>query len=165
MTDSLELHVKRVRQEFDDAFKRRPAPVEERAENFVRLTCAGNKYVVAIEEVALLQNNSRIVPLPSTNPRLLGLCSVRGELLAVFDTAAFLGRGEHSESYPWIVRVIGTTAAFAFERCDGQVQGRRQVTGKERFVDCNGELWPLLSLAELMLTVRQHNAAVTKEVG
>lgn len=155
---SLNQQAQRLRAEFDDAFGKALLPSQVQKERFVKLTVAGAKYAVPLGEVAMLQAKTRIVPIPSSNRRLLGLCCVRGELLAVFDLAACLEHEATFEGNVWIARALGTTAAFAFEHCDGQVQGAVRLTaGNQRMLACDGELLPLISLNQMIATLGQNH--------
>jgi hypothetical protein len=149
--DSIASQVQRLRTDFDDSFSRKPRALHDGTSNFVRLACAGAQYAIGLKEIALLQVNARIVRLPGSSRALRGICCVRGELLAVFSLAVCLGKAESANNEPWIVRATGTNAAFAFERCGGQVKGSFLGSGGgERMVESNGELLALLSLAELV---------------
>lgn len=165
MDKSLEAQLQRLRREFDASFTHQPPVAVERGESFVRLRCAGVKFAVALREISLLQGNIRIVRLPSTNQKLLGICCVRGELLAVFGLAACLGLTEREKVGAWIIRAQGTTTAFAFDHCDGQVKGAVQTTAAaERVVMCEGEPVPLLPLFDLVARVRAESSVPGKEV-
>src|SRR5690606_17910735 len=72
------------------------------------------RYAVALRQVVSLQSRARITPLPSAHPALLGVCGARRELLAVYDLAVCLGHPKVDQN-PWLLRVTGTTLAFAFE--------------------------------------------------
>lgn len=147
---ALDVQAQRLREEFDEAFSRLPKVSEQRGDRFVMLRCAGAKYAVALRDISLFQGNVKIVPVPTSNPGLLGICCVRGEVLAVFGLAAALGQSEATTG-SWIIRAAGTTAVFAFEHCEGLTFGEvRMASGNDKMVQAKGELVPLLSLAELV---------------
>lgn len=157
-TIALDAQAQHLREEFDDAFGRLPKVSEQRGDKFVMLRCSGTKYAVALREISLFQGNVKVIRVPSSNPRLMGICCVRGEVLAVFDLATALGHNETTQG-SWVIRAAGTTAAFAFEHCDGLSLGEvRTASGDDKMVQSNGELVPLLALAEL---VKAHASTTT----
>jgi hypothetical protein len=106
-----------LRQEFDTAFQSLPQQADSGLANYLLLQVAGIRYAVALRQVAALQSQSRITRLPSMHPALLGVCGARSELLAVYDLGVCLGHAR-CEHHPWLVRVAGTTLAFAFEHLE-----------------------------------------------
>jgi chemotaxis signal transduction protein len=160
MEESIDQQVQRLRREFDESFTQLQTGIGERGTDFVVLVCGSVRYVVALSEIALLQGDTRIVRVPSSNPRLLGVCSVRGELLAVFSLAACLGKEARESPMPWILRAAATTTAFAFDRCEGQVRGVVQsISARERVVMCEGTALPILPLSGVVAKVHEEGAA------
>jgi chemotaxis signal transduction protein len=101
-----------LRQEFDSAFQTLPQQASSTLVNYLLLQVSGIRYAAELRQVAALQSQSRITRLPSNHPALLGVCGARSELLAVYDLAVCLGHAP-SEHPAWLVRVAGTTLAFA----------------------------------------------------
>jgi hypothetical protein len=153
--DLINAQLARMRSEFDDSFSREASTRDESSINFVLLLCGGTKYAVALSEVSLLQGNVKVARVPNAKGSLLGICGVRGELLAVFDLAKCLRRETQLGAHAWIFRARGTSAAFAFERCDGLVEGTARVTtGGVTLAAVKGELLPLLAIEALIASAR-----------
>jgi chemotaxis signal transduction protein len=86
-----------LREEFDASFARE----EEGAESTVDLLLVGvGSWTVAVETSALAATEPRttIVSVPDAPPGMLGLCGVRGAIVAVYDLARVLGAGAAAES-------------------------------------------------------------------
>ncbi len=115
--------VLRLRRDFDASFRSAPKPPDETLASYLVAHVAGARYAIALRQVSALLGQPRITRLPSLQPSLLGVCGSRSELLAVYDLGQCLGQTPAS-SHRWLVRVAGTTLAFAFEHLERHARGR-----------------------------------------
>lgn len=147
----LEESILTLRREFDESFQRAPVLADANTSSYLVLRVSSVRYAVALRQVASLQSRARITPLPSAHPALLGVCGARRELLAVYDLAVCLGHPK-VEEHPWLLRVTGTTLAFAFEHFDRHARSRDAThdanTARVVTLDDVGSV-PLLDLNQL----------------
>ena len=84
--------VAELRSEFDRTFSLPPSSqVAEQIENLLAIRVAGDPYAIRVMEISNLANNRKTVPLPSPIPELLGVASMRGGFLPVYNLEALLG--------------------------------------------------------------------------
>ena len=77
----------------------------------VVLRVGGDLYALPVERVRRLIPFQRPRPLPSTEPSSLGLVSVRGELVAVWDLATRLGLVPHGTD---VIALVEGVAGIGF---------------------------------------------------
>ena len=158
MNDSnerLQARLRALRSEFDQSFAvARKAPLAEGAD-YLLIRVAGEPYALRLAEVAALEADRSITPVPSANPALLGIAGLRGALVAVFDLARLLGHAavEHPR---WLVSIKGSHVAVAF--AEFEAQRRLQIealatateSGRQREVLRDaGLVRPIIELAAL----------------
>lgn len=68
-----------------------PQPVTER---FVTFQLGAQTYCVSTETVAEISHPLEITPLPLSPPSVIGICSIRGTIIAVVDLRSLLGEKE-----------------------------------------------------------------------
>lgn len=139
-----------LRYEFDSSFRDLPR-VQSGADTDYLLVQTGNRrYAVALREVAMIQARCRITRVPGSLPGLLGVSSVRGELLAVYDLGVRIGHAESKECH-WVLRVAGSHVAFAFEQLVRHVRiAREQGAAAAPSITLeDGECVPVISVSEL----------------
>lgn len=110
-----------LRAAFDRAFADAPpgAPVAMR--ELLRVRIAGEPFALALTEIATIHVDVKIVAVPATARELLGVISVRSQIVPAYDLRAVLGLA--CELPPrWLVVVRGAPAAFAFDGFDGLVR-------------------------------------------
>jgi hypothetical protein len=83
--------VARLREEFDASFAAAPPPARERPRDFVFVRVGKLRLALAAGQIQGIEQRSRIVPVPSTVPALLGVTGVRGAIVPVFRMAALPG--------------------------------------------------------------------------
>lgn len=153
------LAIEQIRREFDASFRTAVQSVPHAPQDYLVIGMCNVRYAVALNDVASLQADVRVTPLPSRDPRFVGLCGVRSELLAVYDLGACLGY-EASPSSRWVARVAGSALAFAFAELHSQtrVARARQASVATPSLELpDGMTVPLLSLAELARAVVKQN--------
>jgi chemotaxis signal transduction protein len=118
--EQLQARLRALRGEFDQSFAR-PGT------DFLLIRVAGEPHALRLAEVAALEADRAITPVPSEARALLGVAGLRGALVAVFDLAQLLGLPAPSpagKSPPsgrrWLALVKGTQVAMAFGEFEGQ---------------------------------------------
>jgi CheW-like domain len=153
------LAIDQIRRDFDASFRTAVQSVPHAPKDYLVIGMCNVRYAVALNDVASLQADVRVTPLPSRDPRFLGLCGVRSEVLAVYDLGACLGH-ETSRSWRWVARVSGTSLAFAFAELHCQTRLARAREGsvaKPSLELADGKTVPQLNLAELARAVLEQN--------
>jgi chemotaxis signal transduction protein len=98
----LEARAAQLRSAFDNAFA---LPLEQPQADGVELlivSAGGQLYAMRTRELAGIEVDRKVVPLPATAPELLGLCAAQGELVPVFELAAVLGAPAAKSTPRWI---------------------------------------------------------------
>jgi chemotaxis signal transduction protein len=72
-------------------------------EDLLAIHLSGHSYAIKVREIAGFTNNRRPVALPSSVPELLGVASIRGELVPVYSLAALLDGNRDTEEVRWLV--------------------------------------------------------------
>jgi chemotaxis signal transduction protein len=91
-----------LRQKFDERFQKPRILDREPEEEILRIRAHDFLLAVRTTQASGVLHCPRIVPLPSPAPALLGICGIRGALVAAFSLAALLG-GPASFSRGWIL--------------------------------------------------------------
>lgn len=140
-----------LRREFDEGFRTVPESSAGTPTDYLVLRAGGVRYAVILRDVASIQAQPQVTRLPGAVRGLLGICSTRGALLAVYDLAVALGQPA-SNHCPWLVRVTGTTLAFAFEHleCHARLERTHHHTSSPQSVNLDASTsLPLLDLQTL----------------
>jgi chemotaxis signal transduction protein len=113
----------KLRAEFDRAFAAAPATIETPTIDFLAIRAGGVALAIDLSEVAALVGSKRITRLPSARPDLLGVASLRGELIPVYSLGILAGGSSPGERPRWIALARHTDAiAFAFEEFEGHLR-------------------------------------------
>lgn len=107
-----------LREAFDRAFaepRERPVPPTT---DFLGLRLAGEPCAVRLAQVAALHVDRKLAAVPSPDPAVAGVVSLRGALHTVFDLRALLGK---PTALPprWLIALSGAPVAYAFDGFDG----------------------------------------------
>jgi chemotaxis signal transduction protein len=118
--DGSDILARNLRDAFDRAFAEAPIAAAEIVHDFVGICLGAESYAVALDEIAGIVPAGRIVSLPSRAGELLGVTSLRGAIVPVYNIALLLGEPAHKEITRWLL-VAGedNPVAFGFERFDG----------------------------------------------
>lgn len=110
-----------LRAAFDRAFAE-PLPGEPVAtRELLCVRLAGEPFALALGEIATIHVDVKLVVVPATAPELLGVISVRAQIVPAYDLRAVLGLP--CERTPrWLVVARDAPAAFAFDGFDGLVR-------------------------------------------
>lgn len=124
---SLELQqLAELRRTFDRTFAAPPAARAETSERMIAIRVAGESFMLRGDHTTGLFKASRIVPLPSRIPELLGIAAVRGVLVPVFSLQALLNVPPHGGTAFWLALANREApVALAFDELEGQVEVAR----------------------------------------
>lgn len=144
-----------LRNEFDASFRDLPRVQNGSGTDYLLVQTGNCRYAVALREVAMVQARCRVTRVPGSLPGLLGVSSVRGELLAVYDLGVRLGHGASKECH-WVLRVAGSHVAFAFEQLVRHLRLSREqseaTTASSITLDA-AECVPVISVRELAAAI------------
>jgi chemotaxis signal transduction protein len=119
--EALQTRLLELRQSFDRAFTEPLAEGDAEATvELLAIRIGRDPFALRLVEIAALEADRTITPVPSDHPELLGIAGVRGGVVAVFDLGALLG-APRSEGVRWLVLAKGAPLAFAFSAFDGQL--------------------------------------------
>ncbi len=104
-----------LRAEFDRAFAEKPAEAAEAPLELIAIELAGETFLVSLEEVAGLHADRVVAPVPSPDPKLLGLVAVRGLLAPAWELRALLGF-PRAPAPRWLLLAKARPIALAFDR-------------------------------------------------
>jgi chemotaxis signal transduction protein len=105
--------VAELRRAFDEAFAGQ--------HDLLAIRVSGHPYAMRIAELRGLERDPRLTPLPSPEPALRGLASIRGRLVGVFSLAVLLGYPPGREQGDrWLALCdAGEPLGLAFEGFEG----------------------------------------------
>lgn len=155
-----------MRREFDEAFA---LPVEDSRLPMIqvlRITLAGQPYAIRVGDLGGIEVDRKVVPVPSALPGVLGVCAVRGRLVAVHDLAVLLGldaraRGRRCIALNRDVEAIG----LAFDGLDGaanvpardveSIEGSDEEASSREVLRIGADRVPVIDLASIARRLRQ----------
>jgi chemotaxis signal transduction protein len=165
-----------LKKAFDDSFAQPVGLNQEHFENVLAIRIAGLPHAVRLAEVAGLHVNRRITRLPSSFAGFLGVTSLRGSFLPVYDLRILLGHAS-PEPPPWLIVSAGAPVGLAFDAFDAHHRVRREneAVGQKlqgashthsyahEVLDIAGNKLPVLSVAGVCAHIRSHSpSAATK---
>jgi hypothetical protein len=119
--DALQTRLLELRQSFDRAFTEPFVESDEVASiDLLAIRIGRDPFALRLTEIAALEADRTITPVPSEHRELLGIAGVRGGVVAVFDLGALIG-AQQPEELRWLVLAKGAPLAFAFSAFDGQL--------------------------------------------
>lgn len=154
------LDLRALREQFDNAFALPHAPPAPGRINLLAVRVGGMPYALRLQDMRGLHANLRILALPSGAPEFMGVTSIRGQTVPVYDLAALLGM-DPCPAPRWMVLVqAGAPLALAFDVFDAHLcVNLEQVTaatgdgaandGSGQAVQTAGGALPLLPLRAL----------------
>lgn len=156
----------RLRAEFDRAFGEPPSAQSEDPERLLAIGAGDGDYALRLTELAGLSAGKGLLPGPGRAPGYLGLGSLRGSLLPVWDLAQLLGHPPLGLRPPWLALAAGESAwALAFERFEGSFSlspdgllphagGGPAAAFTPHACSVGGRLRKVISLAPILETIR-----------
>jgi chemotaxis signal transduction protein len=110
-----------LRRAFDGSFADPPAAAARGREGFLTVRIGGDPYAFRVGDVLAVVSDRKIVAVPTPAPALLGLASLRGDLVPVYDLAQLLGQ-PRATSTRWLAVARGPDpVGFAFETFEAHV--------------------------------------------
>ncbi len=107
-----------LRREFDAGFAV-PARVDERSRVELLLVRVGpDQHAIRLSEIRGLHSDRLITPVPGPLPELLGLVSLRGVIVPVYDLRLLLGYST-GMTPRWLVLAMPGPVGLAFEHLEG----------------------------------------------
>lgn len=134
----------------------RPAPQAERAGRALLIAVGTDLYAVPAGTAREVVADPTVAPLPTAPPAVVGLFSLRGEIVPLFDTAQLLGLGSLSgATHAAVLRTPGGAAGLAATALPRVVELGAPVGGSELpatlgTFDADGRLAVLLDVAALL---------------
>jgi purine-binding chemotaxis protein CheW len=86
-----------LRLAFDQTFANLPSEPERDVEDVLAMRVGEERYLLRLHEVAGIQVDRKLVPLPSPMKELLGVIGVRGVMVPIYDLATLLGYAANKE--------------------------------------------------------------------
>lgn len=111
-------YARRLREEFDRGFACPHASLGEETERLCTLRIQGDRFAIMLRELSGLQARRKVLFLPGT-AGTVGVCGVRGKLVAVYSLARLLGYDVPDEPRWLALRGTGDPIAFAFGHLEG----------------------------------------------
>lgn len=112
-----------LRRTFDEAFARPPETPAGNVLDFLAIRAGSGRYALRVSDLAGLEGRRKIVPLPSTDPALLGVTGAQGRLVPVYRLASLVG-GDGADEEPAWLAICGREepAGLAFSALDGHLR-------------------------------------------
>lgn len=164
-----------LRRAFDSSFAEAPREALERTVDLLAIRIAGDAYVLRLGELSGLAAGRRITPLTSPAHGLLGLTSLRGNLVPVYGLGVLLGYAEAGMTR-WLGLVgVDAVTAFAFEDFEGFLrvpqeaittqQGEGNAGHVRELVRVTGQVMRVVHLPTMIgaVTERAHKVRSRKE--
>ena len=111
-----------LRRAFDRSFAEPPPAGLAVLEDFLAIRMVGAAYAVRLPEIAGLHAGRKIVPIPRTEPELLGIVGLRGTVVPVFDLRVLLGCPEGADLRWLMLARAPQPVPLAFEQFEGFVR-------------------------------------------
>lgn len=162
MTGTAALSVADMRDEFDRAFANPIANAERKTEDYLSILVDGHPYAIPMAAVGALHTGVKISAVPTAVRELLGVATLRGTLVPVYDLGLLLGHAASATRWLLVARI--EPVAFAFDSFDRHFRldaasatvardgGGQNVHGVVRSAD---RAWPLIDLQSVIAAVRQ----------
>lgn len=114
-----------LRRSFDRSFAEAPRDETAPHVDVLAISVGDDPYAVRLADISGIFANKKVTWLPGPVVELLGLASVRGTLLPVYDLRAVLGYPKTS-TCRWLVVTARMEVALAFEQFDGHLRVSRE---------------------------------------
>jgi purine-binding chemotaxis protein CheW len=154
-----------LRLAFDQAFASPPSEPERDVEDVLAMRIAEERFVLRLHEIAGIQVDRKLVPLPSPMKELLGIVGLRGVMVPIYDLAAMLGYAASHEPR-WLVlarapKPIGFACGapetlLRLPRSDFAVADAERAEPRAHLaglVRIDGRLRPVIDMASVLCTL------------
>lgn len=159
-----------LRETFDAGFAGAPALQTDANENYLGIGIGGDAYAVNLAEITGLFTGREIVALPAPYPEILGVASLRGQIVPIYSLRAFLNYPAAGEKQRWIV-LAGPQIGLAFDQFDfhariaqDQIAAGRSGRGHIPSMATIGDTQrPIISIRSILETISRRNPISPKE--
>jgi chemotaxis signal transduction protein len=111
-----------LRRSFDHAFAQPVVIATATLVDLLAVRVGGDPYALRLSDIAGLQVNLHVVPLPGPAPHLLGIAAIRDVMAPIYDLAGLLGYPP-PPSCRWIAMVrTSTPVGLAIERFEAHLR-------------------------------------------
>jgi CheW-like domain len=148
----LAMRARELRDAFDRGFAAPGATAGDAPRELLHVRAAGEPFAIALDQVAALHVDAKIVDVPATAPELLGVIAVRAHIVPTYDLRAVLGLSRQLAPR-WLVVARAAPAAFAFDGFDGLV--RTMVAPAATTVELANRHVSIIDLAALCAAVHK----------
>jgi chemotaxis signal transduction protein len=163
-----------LRRAFDLAFAE-PTPTRVEFEDLLAIRVGGQPHAVRLADITGVFADRRITPLPDAPPELLGIGSLRGSAVAVYDLRALLGH-PGTTALRWSMIARRRMVAFAFDGFGGQLRApladiaasadERAAPHVRGMLRTTEMIWPVLDVESLVdLVERRARAGAENKEG
>jgi chemotaxis signal transduction protein len=162
--------VEELRAAFDAVFAEPPPAFAGQTDDFLTVEVGTDSYALRLAEMDGVHRAPRLTPLPGTPGLLLGVATVRGRVVPVFDLASLLGYGRGEVQPPAIVlcrgeRPVGLALGmvgrhFRVPSAEVQARGLRD-SGRAHvhaFVRAEGAVRPVIDIGSVLEAIRARAA-------
>ena len=158
--------VEEMRRAFDDVFAAPAYAPTADVDDFLTIRVGGRPFVLRVVELVRIEIGCKIVALPADNLWLLGLASIQGKLIPVYDLELALGFGRAPGEKNWIA-ICGREEplGLAFDTFEGYFRvPRTEIFGvgpsehaqkhQQQAVRDAGEVRPVVHLPSILAAIR-----------
>lgn len=110
-----------LRRAFDRSFAEAPHVADPPTEDLLAIRLGAAGYALRLSEIAALFTDVRVSAIPSNVHELVGVASLRGVILPVYDLASLLGQPT-STAGRFLILAAKMPVAFAFHELDGHLR-------------------------------------------
>jgi chemotaxis signal transduction protein len=115
-----------LRRAFDAGFAQAPPSRPPAEEDLLAIRVAGDAYALPLGDIAGLFKDRRVIPIPSPLPELLGVTSLRGAIVPVYDLSALLGYPPGGSGRWLVLARAPAPVGLTFDAFEGQVRVPRR---------------------------------------
>jgi purine-binding chemotaxis protein CheW len=119
--EEAETHATALERAFDRSFAEAPPSERPLQHDLLAIGVGGDPYAIRLHEVAGLLSEKPITWLPGAPTELLGVMSLRGAIIPVYDSRALLGYAQAAVPR-WLVMAAAVRVAIAFDRFEGHLR-------------------------------------------
>ena len=165
-----------ARREFDSSFTVPAVISRKHVHLVVRIRVSDRIFAVKRDELTGISKLKQVLPIPSSASALLGITTVRGTLVPVFDLAAMLGLTSSREQAAWTLLINrATPVGLAFDDFEGQSEvfsgnffdGDPPQAGSyfHQIAETDAGKLPVLDIAGLLESIRKNAGQSTPAQG
>jgi chemotaxis signal transduction protein len=146
-SSSIDEQVAELRHAFDSSFAEAPPEKGAELEDMLAIRVENNAYALRLAEISGLVRGTTPTRLADQAPMLLGVASVRGAIVSVYDLGVLLGHGRGGSRRWLVLTAADATVGLSFDEFEGhlQVPVNKDVV---RVADTTRPIVPISSLVE-----------------